>query len=705
MWEWMRGMDEYYIKCLVGVSLISLIILLIRFFLGKKLSKRFIYAMWIAIPVFLLLVPWVRIPMPQSMVDLSQETWEKLEGEVYTIILPKDTEIEGDTLAETVQSGEEPGDGVLGSDLGATESNQAGTKVARHAVATTFAKILVACYGLVVFCILIGIVSTNVGFEHRCRHNRIYLGETPKSKLPVYSLEGITSPFLLCATMYVPAGMTEDELRYAMLHEEGHFKHGDFFWVITRYLILAIFFYNPIVWLAFKYSGYDCELACDESVMKRIKVAEHKAYGGCLLDVIKKHRGLSQRVLLSTNMKAPKTLIRARIENIVAGRKNNVLLACLATLLLVVVTGCGFMEQRADVSDVLAGVDSEAGEKELLSDDVQEEMSGTNPSEEKELSQGDFPNGEGTKPQGSDDVVDYGDTVYFCARIMKKETDGTGNFTTIEDKHELCAKISLDVISFEQTSSLAMEMISYVAKEAVGKKKGDTIQLIRELNGAEYHYFYMITVINDAERPDFVFPEGWGYQFPESVVGQFYNSGKGEPDFGFDGMELETGGFYVPYMREYYSVATASSYLDPIGKNGYHPANATDMSRTWAWAEGVEGTGIGETIELRQMYMGPGADRLTFTRFCIVNGYAKNKDIWEKNTRVKELKVYYGETYVGTILLKDCMEPQYIDVSALNMSVGNGREAVFRFEIADVYPGTKYEDTCLTGILIDFSRE
>ena len=50
------------------------------------------------------------------------------------------------------------------------------------------------------------------------------------------------------------------------------------------------------------------------------------------------------------------------------------------------------------------------------------------------------------------------------------------------------------------------------------------------------------------------------------------------------------------------------------------------------------------------------------------------------------------------------MEPQFIDVSPVNMTVSNGREAVFRFEIADVYPGTKYEDTCLTGILIEFSR-
>ncbi len=691
MWEWMRGMDEYYIKCLVGVTLISTIILLIRFLLGKKLSKRFTYGMWIAIPVFLLLVPWVRIPMPQSMVSLSQETWEKLEGEVYTIILPEDAELEEDTLANVLQYDEQAGGDMIGSDTGISGSNMVETKMPGDGVATIIAKVLVVIYGLIVLAIMAGIISTNVRFEHRCRHNRVYQGETPKSKLPVYCLEGITSPFLLCATMYVPAGMTEEELRYAMLHEEGHFKHGDFFWVITRYVVLAVFFYNPIVWLAFKYSGYDCELACDESVMRRIKEAEHKAYGGCLLDVIKKNRGIGQRVLLSTNMKAPKKLIRARIENIVAGRKSSVLIACLSALVVLAVTGCGFMEQKTESRDVLLSEETEHGEEDSTSSvalgESKNEQAGTDRGNSRE-----------------DDVVDYGDTVYFCAELLMEDPDVEGSFTTVMDKHEIFAHIEETEIICPSKSSMAIDMISYVADVAMGKKVGDTIQLIRELEGVKYHYFYLITDINDKLGLTYEFPKGWNDQFPEPVIGQFYDAGNDKPDFGFDGRELETGMFSVPFMREYYTVATATSYLDPMGTNGYHPNNVTGYNKTSAWAEGVEGAGIGEAIELRQMYMGPGAERLTFTRFCIVNGYAKNKDIWEKNARVKELAVYYGGDYLGRIQLKDCMEPQYIDVSDLKMSVNNGREAVFKFVIRDVYPGTKYEDTCLTGILIEFSR-
>lgn len=686
MWEWMRGMDEYYIKCLVGVTLISTIILLIRCFFAKKLSKRFVYGMWLAIPLFLLLVPWVRIPMPQLVADLGQETWEKLEGEVYTIVLPKDMQMEMDALAEAVQNGYMVGSEFVGSSSINSENDTIETKN----VETILAKVMVALYGLIILAILACIVSTNVRFEHNCRHNRFYVGETPKHKLPVYRLEDITSPFLLCATMYVPDGMTEDELRYAMLHEEGHFRHGDFFWVITRYVILAAFFYNPIVWLAFRYSGYDCELACDESVMRRIKATEHRAYGGSLLDVIKKRRGIGQRVLLSTNMKAPKKLIRARIENIVAGRKGSVLVTCLASLVVLLVTGCSFMEQKEDGADTLISLETGAEDKASASSKEQGALQNQQsvPEINKHL---------------DNDVVDYGDTVYFCAELLREDPDVAGSFTTVMDKHEIFANFSEEEITSSSKSSMAAGMLSYLSETAMGKKVGDTIQFIRELEGVTYHYFYLITGIN-VEGGKYEFPKGWNDQFPEPVIGQFYDAGNDKPDFGFEGRELETGMFSVPFMREYYTVATATSYLDAVGTNGYHPGNVTGYNKANAWAEGVEGSGIGEAIELHQMYMGPGAERLTFTRFCIVNGYAKNKDIWEKNARVKELAVYYGGVYLGRIQLKDCMEPQYIDVSSLNMTIANGREAVFKFVIRDVYPGTKYEDTCLTGILIEFSR-
>ena len=58
---------------------------------------------------------------------------------------------------------------------------------------------------------------------------------------------------------------------------------------------------------------------------------------------------------------------------------------------------------------------------------------------------------------------------------------------------------------------------------------------------------------------------------------------------------------------------------------------------------------------------------------------------------------------MGVIELEDTIDPQYVDIAPLQMKVGNGFDASFRFEITEVYEGSKYEDTCLTGIIIDFT--
>ncbi len=103
------------------------------------------------------------------------------------------------------------------------------------------------------------------------------------------------------------------------------------------------------------------------------------------------------------------------------------------------------------------------------------------------------------------------------------------------------------------------------------------------------------------------------------------------------------------------------------------------------WVEGVTGNGIGESFEI------------TFNKepkyLCIMNGYitADNKDLYFKNGRIKALKfegLTTGVTFTRT--LKDTPHPQTIDVHEL------GEERKVKVSIADVYPGTRYEDTCLS---------
>ena len=153
--------------------------------------------------------------------------------------------------------------------------------------------------------------------------------------------------------------------------------------------------------------------------------------------------------------------------------------------------------------------------------------------------------------------------------------------------------------------------------------------------------------------------------------------------------------------------------------------------REYTWAEGVEGFGIGESITYQDsMYWNISSawdglqyndwdsdGNLTkrdeygcikdgykhYVEICIVNGYAKNQKTWEENGRIKRLLMYVEDEPYAYLELEDTIYPQYFLLPPDDIKVAEGDEITFRFVIEDVYPGTTYEDTCLTGLVIEFT--
>lgn len=152
--------------------------------------------------------------------------------------------------------------------------------------------------------------------------------------------------------------------------------------------------------------------------------------------------------------------------------------------------------------------------------------------------------------------------------------------------------------------------------------------------------------------------------------------------------------------------ARASSFLLPQGDNTYEADHLNDGNRNTAWVEGAEGYGVGENFTITKKYEViedfADWDCIFFTNLCIVNGMAKNENAFNQNSRVKTFKMYFNDEYLGDIELLDTMKPQYVSLEGLHLSAKNGEESEFRFEIADVYLGDKYDDTVVTGVEIQF---
>ena len=108
----------------------------------------------------------------------------------------------------------------------------------------------------------------------------------------------------------------------------------------------------------------------------------------------------------------------------------------------------------------------------------------------------------------------------------------------------------------------------------------------------------------------------------------------------------------------------ASSTLKATNEFNYSPDNAHDFDKNTAWVEGKSDYGIGEFIE----YVFDFSDRIEYNaglginRILLANGYKKNKQTWQNNSRVKQLKVYLNDEPYAILNLLDSFEIQIIDI-------------------------------------------
>lgn len=144
---------------------------------------------------------------------------------------------------------------------------------------------------------------------------------------------------------------------------------------------------------------------------------------------------------------------------------------------------------------------------------------------------------------------------------------------------------------------------------------------------------------------------------------------------------------------------TASSHLKAQGRFNYLPKNAHDFNHESVWAEGAQGQGIGEWLE----YEFAGAcPRVTAVK--ILPGHVKTKAAWEANSRPKYIKMYYLGKPVCILDLQDVRGMQYFDLEKFGpFGYHNPDKPTWRlrFEIVDVYPGTKYQDTVISELMFD----
>ena len=136
----------------------------------------------------------------------------------------------------------------------------------------------------------------------------------------------------------------------------------------------------------------------------------------------------------------------------------------------------------------------------------------------------------------------------------------------------------------------------------------------------------------------------------------------------------------------------ASSVLPSQKQHQYGPQSFGDNDNTTAWVEGAKNTGSGQWMELRFEY--PQQVKTLY----IVNGYAKDKQSFQNNGRIKQARISSHDGLNYTVTLKDTDESQPIN---LPRWVHTDK---IRLTIESTYPGKKYTDTAVSEFMADLEE-
>ena len=154
----------------------------------------------------------------------------------------------------------------------------------------------------------------------------------------VYRCGSWGTPFvlgLLRPRIYVPEGMDDAALPQVLAHERCHIRRGDHLVKPLAFLLLALHWFNPVLWAAYVLLGRDMENACDEQVLRGVDGAGRAAYSRALVAC-----AVRQRPAAVCPLAFGEVAVQERVKNAMNGKKPAVWAAVLLAIAAAVIAVC-----------------------------------------------------------------------------------------------------------------------------------------------------------------------------------------------------------------------------------------------------------------------------------------------------------------------------------------------------------------------------
>ena len=166
---------------------------------------------------------------------------------------------------------------------------------------------------------------------------------------------------LIHPVIYLSSGLDSESRKVVLCHERVHLQRRDYLFKPAALVICCVHWFNPLVWLAFYLMNMDCEMSCDEKVVKLLGEESKKVYSYTLLEEAsggewKRYRGGSICALLSFG----EDHVKSRIRHVLDYRKPPfwMLVAAAAVIVILVVCLCSNPGSGTDAANADNGVEA-----------------------------------------------------------------------------------------------------------------------------------------------------------------------------------------------------------------------------------------------------------------------------------------------------------------------------------------------------------
>ncbi len=166
----------------------------------------------------------------------------------------------------------------------------------------------------------------------------------------------IPSPFILGVIfprIYLPSNLGEEDMRYVMEHEKTHIKRGDHLWKPLGFLLLSVYWFNPILWAAYVLMCRDIELACDEKVIRSLGEDSKKAYSNALINC-----SAPRRLVSACPLAFGEVGVKERIKRVLNYKKPAFWIIILAIVSCAVVAVCFLTNPKKQVTTIASAFDN-----------------------------------------------------------------------------------------------------------------------------------------------------------------------------------------------------------------------------------------------------------------------------------------------------------------------------------------------------------